>query len=291
MHFTPRITVLIASMLCVIPCFAQDDSTVFINGKWTESRVCRGVTLRQCHFDEGNLFGANEFVSVLVVSRGRRADVINSEAGTLERTTALTSKSGAVAAVNGSFFKMKAPYGANTYVRVDGEQTGVNASSGSTYTRKIKEAGSLALRGRKAEVIKAVSDDPEWEDCISAEDVLSAGPMLLVGGGCDAVENSSFNTARHPRTAAGVRKNGSKVFVVVDGRTNQSAGVSVPELQKIMLWLGCTDAINLDGGGSSAMVVKGEIVNHPCDNGAFDAAGERSVANAVVICAPKSKKK
>lgn len=274
-----------------MPSFAQDDSTAFINGKWTESRVCRGVTLRQCHFDEGNLFGANEFVSVLIVSRGRRMDVVNSEPQTLERTTALAAKSGAIAAVNGSFFKMKAPYGAATYVRVDGEQTGVNASSGSTYTRAIKEAGSLALKGRKATAVKAASEDPEWEDCIRAEDVLSAGPMLLVGGGCDSVVQASFNTARHPRTAAGVRKNGSKVFVVVDGRTKQSAGVSIPELQRIMLWLGCTDAINLDGGGSTTMVVNGEIVNHPCDNGKFDAAGERSVANAVVIGAPKSKKK
>ncbi|MCR5710669.1 MAG: phosphodiester glycosidase family protein, partial [Bacteroidales bacterium] len=47
--------------------------------------------------------------------------------------------------------------------------------------------------------------------------------------------------------------------------------------------LGCRDAINLDGGGSTTMVVSGRIVNHPCDNRKFDPAGERSVANAICI--------
>jgi len=55
------------------------------------------------------------------------------------------------------------------------------------------------------------------------------------------------------------------------------------ELQQIMAALGCRDAINLDGGGSTTMVVRDAVINHPSDNGQFDADGERRVANAIVI--------
>jgi exopolysaccharide biosynthesis protein len=50
-----------------------------------------------------------------------------------------------------------------------------------------------------------------------------------------------------------------------------------------MSWLGCRDALNLDGGGSSTMVFDGNIVNHPSDNKKFDHQGERVVANAIVV--------
>jgi exopolysaccharide biosynthesis protein len=87
----------------------------------------------------------------------------------------------------------------------------------------------------------------------------------------------------------GTKADGTVVLFVVDGRAAESAGMSIPELQKTMRWLGCVDAINLDGGGSSAMYVKGEpfdgVVSYPSDNKKFDHAGEREVANAVLLIA------
>ncbi|MBQ5435486.1 MAG: phosphodiester glycosidase family protein, partial [Bacteroidales bacterium] len=109
------------------------------------------------------------------------------------------------------------------------------------------------------------------------------GPMLLVGGECEPVTKDGFNTARHPRTAVGRRTDGTVVLVVADGRNELAAGLTMAELQQVMAALGCRDAINLDGGGSTAMVVRGQVVNHPCDNKQFDAAGERRVANAIVV--------
>ena len=76
---------------------------------------------------------------------------------------------------------------------------------------------------------------------------------------------------------------GTVVFVVVDGRLPEAAGVSTTELSLIMSWLGCRDALNLDGGGSSTMVFDGNVVNHPSDNKKFDHQGERVVANAIVV--------
>ncbi|MBQ7575983.1 MAG: phosphodiester glycosidase family protein [Bacteroidales bacterium] len=273
---------LLLLMMMPIGASAQDDSTTFINGKWSELYVTSGVRLRQCHFTEKSLFGANEFVSVLIVAPRKRIAVAESAPGTLEKTSEIAAKQKAVAAVNGSFFRMKAPYGPTTYVRIDGKFSGID-NEGSSRKRDQFESGCLAITGRKAVVAKALSKELDWEDGIEAEDILSSGPLLISGGVPEVFKDVKFNTNRHPRTAVGILPDGSKVFVVVDGRSSKSQGVTIGEMQKIMMWLGCTDALNLDGGGSSTMVVRGKIVNHPCDNKAFDSEGERSVANAIII--------
>ncbi|MBO4570346.1 MAG: phosphodiester glycosidase family protein [Bacteroidales bacterium] len=274
--------ILTALLLLPLTAAAQDDSTAFKEGPWYEITVAQGVSLSQCHFSEKNLFGANEFISVLTIAPRKRIAVVESEPGTLEKTSEMAKKHKAVAAVNGSFFKMKAPYGPTTYVRIGGKYKGID-NDGSSRKRDQFESGCLAVTGRKAIVAKALSKDLDWEDGIESDDLLSSGPLLISGGVCETFKDLKFNTNRHPRTAVGIKADGTKVFVVVDGRTSKSQGVTMEDIQKIMLWLGCTDALNLDGGGSSAMVVKGVIVNHPCDNKAFDAEGERSVANAIII--------
>jgi len=68
---------------------------------------------------------------------------------------------------------------------------------------------------------------------------------------------------RHPRTAVGRTAQGELVVVVVDGRQDASRGLSLDELAELMLELGCESALNLDGGGSSALVVLGERLNRP----------------------------
>jgi hypothetical protein len=96
----------------------------------------------------------------------------------------------------------------------------------------------------------------------------------------------SFSTTQHPRTAIGYNRNKTKLmFFVVDGRqAEHSIGMSLRELAKFMLDWDVYEAVNLDGGGSSTMYVRGEIVNKPSD-----ATGERSVTNAlVVLCKNKS---
>ena len=278
-----RLAILAAALLLMPSgASAQEDSTTFINGKWSELHVTSGVRLRQCHFTGKSLFGANEFVSVLIVAPRKRIDVAESTPGTLEKTSEIAAKEKAVAAVNGSFFRMKPPYGPTTYVRIDGKFRGID-NEGSARKRDQFESGCLAITGRKATVAKALSKDLDWEDGIEASDVLSSGPLLISGGIPEVFKDVKFNTNRHPRTAVGILDDGSKVFVVVDGRSSKSQGVTMEEIQKIMLWLGCTDAMNLDGGGSSSMVVRGKVVNHPCDNKAVDSDGERQVANALLI--------
>jgi exopolysaccharide biosynthesis protein len=82
----------------------------------------------------------------------------------------------------------------------------------------------------------------------------------------------------HPRTAAGYRKNGELVLLVVDGRQVNSRGVDLMELAIIMKDLDCIEAINLDGGGSSAMVVDGKLINRPSGT-----SSQREVMSAIAI--------
>lgn len=112
--------------------------------------------------------------------------------------------------------------------------------------------------------------------------VIGGYPVLLDGGvprgDLGVAERPSFAAARHPRTAVGFDSAGNLLWlVVVDGRqAPRSAGMSLPELADLLLALGAEEALNLDGGGSSAMSLRGRIVNRPSD-----ARGERTVANSL----------
>jgi hypothetical protein len=122
--------------------------------------------------------------------------------------------------------------------------------------------------------------------------VLGPGPRLLRAGriavsatveGFDPPQAPdffrSFVTGRNPRTLAGVRQDGTLLLVTVDGRRpGWSAGMTLTEAARLMRSLGATDALNLDGGGSSTMVVRGEVVNRPSDR-----VGERPVSNGLFV--------
>ncbi|GJQ61505.1 MAG: hypothetical protein SCALA702_05580 [Melioribacteraceae bacterium] len=91
----------------------------------------------------------------------------------------------------------------------------------------------------------------------------------------------------NPRTAVGFNKERNKVYIVaVDGRNvNISAGIPLLDLAAFMKGLGCYEAVNLDGGGSTTMTVRDEIVNHPSD-----ATGERPVHNFLYVAANDAQK-
>ena len=107
--------------------------------------------------------------------------------------------------------------------------------------------------------------------------VVGGGPRILSAGrvavaaraeGFAPVQSflQSFVAGRQPRTLAGVRADGTLLLVTVDGRApGWSAGMTLPESARLMRSLGARDALNLDGGGSSTMTVRGEVVNRPSD--------------------------
>ncbi len=114
---------------------------------------------------------------------------------------------------------------------------------------------------------------------------LIGGTPRLIRNGVRSVEweaesvGSSFTYDRHPRTAVGFSEDSSKVYLfTVDGRqVGYSVGMSLFELADYMLEWEIYQAVNLDGGGSTTMVVEGDVVNSPSDG------TERSVANALMV--------
>jgi exopolysaccharide biosynthesis protein len=121
----------------------------------------------------------------------------------------------------------------------------------------------------------------QWD---RAENIFSGTPQLISRGRIDianALEGNAekFVTDRHPRTAIAKGKDGRILLVVVDGRQpNYSTGMSLMSLAEVLLEFGAVEAINLDGGGSSAMVLEGKLINRPSDAG-----GERAVSDALLV--------
>lgn len=117
----------------------------------------------------------------------------------------------------------------------------------------------------------------------TAVQVLSFGPGLISNGTIlvDSNDEVDQSMTSNPRTAIGIIDANHYVFVVSDGRTSASTGLTLLELATFMESLGVSDAYNLDGGGSSTMVFNGSVVNNPTTNG--KTISERSVSDIVYI--------
>ena len=122
-------------------------------------------------------------------------------------------------------------------------------------------------------------------ESIKVDEAVSGGPRILRAGKISVEileegQRAGFDKERHPRTAIGYTKDRRfLIMVVVDGRqSGYSRGVDLYKLAGLMKEFGCHEAMNLDGGGSSTMVIHNRVVNRPSD-----ADGPRPVANALLI--------
>jgi exopolysaccharide biosynthesis protein len=157
----------------------------------------------------------------------------------------------------------------------NGSPVGVKAGS---IVLSAKTSGRGAtfvqnLRGHRVRVGWR-ADSPGVLDIVSGNaTILSHGKVRYATSCTKSICN------RNPRTAIGVTANDRVVMMVVDGRTSASVGFTLHRLGEWMRRMGAVDAINLDGGGSATMWIKGKgVVNHPTDS-----TGERPVSNAVVV--------
>jgi hypothetical protein len=161
----------------------------------------------------------------------------------------------------------------------------------------IPERGAvLAGRGNSADLVRALKPGGVVTLAFNQPGVTRArfatgGVPAIVRGGKPLSEadmakrpmKEGFIRAKHPRTAIGWAK-GKLVLVVVDGRSKESLGIDLPALADLMVSLGCTEAMNLDGGGSTTMWVSGAgVVNTPSDRDKEGNPVERPRGSAVVI--------
>lgn len=200
---------------------------------------------------------------------------------TLMQPTKIAAREGFDLVVNGDFFRargVKDAEGTNSAFRAAqwSAVTGPAVSNGRVWSTSNSKRPSLVVRKNGKVAIETLAK-PGLED----REVVSGNTMLVKDGKTVAHENK----VRHPRTVVGINADETKlVIVVVDGRKPGVAiGMNYDELAAEMIRLGCNDALNLDGGGSSVMAVrdpaKGDfrILNQPTDG------RERAVANVLGI--------
>lgn len=286
-----RKTLLLPLLLLCIACTAQvdysNDSLRVVNAEWSVDTL-EGFYLKRYHFGEGALFCSAQNLCLIEIPAKSHRRLAFTYDTLLTDVPTLADRNNAYAAVNGSFFDMDLG-NPICYLRIDGNRIGENTpGKNDSINRKYYQYASIALRnGRPALVVP--DSNRLWEDGMKDSNVMTSGPMLLIGGSPTPMrDDRTFVTNRHNRTALGVKADGTTILLVADGRFKHKAeGLSLPELQRIMRWLGCTDAINLDGGGSTTMYVHDRphdgVVNYPSDNRNYDHEGQRPVSNAILV--------
>ncbi len=214
------------------------------------------------------------------------ADVVLESAGSLktaladssygrnikEATSVTAQNVNAVLAVNGDF------YGARSsgYVIRNGVLYRSSSAGEEQEDLVISAAGDFSIIKEGQTSAQALLDG-------GAQQVLSFGPGLIENGAVTVSESDEVgrSKASNPRTALGQIDSLHYVFVVSDGRTNESTGLSLYQLAEFMQSLGVQTAYNLDGGGSSTMYYNGSVINNPTTDGST--IKERSVSDIVYI--------
>jgi exopolysaccharide biosynthesis protein len=186
-----------------------------------------------------------------------------------EKTSTIASSVDAILAVNGDY------YGAQRSGYVIRNGVLYRSQSGGGEDLVIYADGSFGIVSENEVTAESLIENGAWN-------VLSFGPALIENGVVSVSENDEVGRAMasNPRTAIGVVDDLHYVFVVSDGRTGASEGLSLYELALFMESLGVQTAYNLDGGGSSSMVFLGNLVNEPVNG---RRSSERSVSDIVYI--------
>ena len=188
----------------------------------------------------------------------------------VEKTSVTAEKVNAILAINGDYYGV--------------QRQGFVLKNGKIY-RSISNSNEdlVIYSDGKWEIIDENNTDLENLLNNGAYNVLSFGPALINNSSVSVSTNDEVDKARrdNPRTAIGKINDNHYVFVVSDGRTTESTGLSLYQLAIFMKSLGCSVAYNLDGGGSSTMYFNGEVINNPTSG--HGGIKERSVSDIVYI--------
>lgn len=265
--------------------FAQNDSLAVIKADWMKHKVSSGVLLKTFLFKK-TLFNSNQNVSVLEIKpRKNLLFDLGYDPQKLFITGDFGKNSNALAALNGTFFDI-ANGGSVDFIRSDGKIINENRL-GKNGKRASHQESALIFNNGKLGIGKW-DGKQDWEKSLEGEDIMVSGPLLILNQKVEKLDTAiSFNKTRHPRSAVAITENKRVLLITVDGRNENSAGMSLFELTKLITWLNANDAINLDGGGSTTLwlnnYMKTGVVNFPSDNKMWDHEGQRRVANVVLL--------
>ncbi len=288
---------------------SKKDSIAFVNAVWDITDLGRGA---EAMYAQIPMFYSTQSICIVKYPAKKfRTEILHRPGEQAGKTSEIAKETGAVFALNGSYFhvKQRTP---SVYLRER------NAQLGHTHpTELYRVNGLLGVRDRRGKkvCIESVADTTLYDSVSRGwTSAVASGPVLIRDGkivvplltgdkpSCanagaavngkkpkDGIKadysSSQFYDKRHPRTVFGTDDKGNAYLVVIDGRfKGQADGASIHEAAYICHLLGMTDAINLDGGGSSTLwTEKTGVLNHPYDNKKFDHEGERSVPNLIAV--------
>ena len=235
-----------------------------------------------------NVFGSVQTISMVRFPMSEHTlSIYESDGPNANVVSSLGEASGAIAAINASFFDRNVY--PTDFVKDDGKVICTFPAKGASRSN-----GMLRIKDKKGKSIDILTVADSMGTVKAAKgwyEAIVSGPILLQDGQAVDYSNDTkrfsgtFHGRRHPRTLMGYTKDGWVYFIVVDGRFyRQGEGMTIPELQTLCKFLGLYEAMNFDGGGSSTLWTNEfGVINHPFDNRTFDHKGERRVPNALIV--------
>ena len=233
------------------------------------------------HIETDTLFNSNQNINLLILDKAYLS-VYNLDfayqTSELLKTSQIAVNRNARAAINGGFFDMDTG-GSVTYFEI-GDSV-ISRTRPSELKWAVPDSlanGALILNKDHILEIESANREQFYKESTREIFVMICGPLLISDSLAQKLPDMKFADVRHPRTCVGITSE-SIIFITIDGRTERAEGMNLTEVQEFLLELGCVDAINLDGGGSTSMWIKEKgLVNIPSDK-----TGERPVANALLI--------
>jgi exopolysaccharide biosynthesis protein len=276
---------LAALMFIACTGFSQSQSINNIED-WNSKQVQENITWRSRYFKD--LFGSKQYINLLDIDLNDTSikPFIAWQDTVLLTTHEMAEREKAVAAVNGNFFHTKNG-GSVCFLKINGKiiDTSRTDLSDHLFLNELDDAAIVIDQKGKMGIISCPAAG--WKSATQIPTIISAGPPLIIKGQNVKFIPHTFNDKRFSRTGAGLTKNNHLLLITVDGNSEQSAGMTIAEFAQIFKAFNCINAINLDGGGSTTMWIKGQpdsgIVSHPTDNKKFDHYGERKIANAIIL--------
>lgn len=285
------------------------DSLAFVNAQWKVTELERGA---QAMYAQVSMFNSVQSISVVKYpAKNFKTQILHRPGETACTPSAAGKELGAAAVMNGGYFHVKERIPSVFFK--NGKET-----LGYTHPTELYRVNGLFgfkdKKGQKMEIVYCPDSLGYASATKKMKSAMATGPLLILddeivvpvlmgdkadGDNVAAMEaeqkagskirthytSAQFYDRRHPRTAIGTDDEGNIYLVVIDGRfKGQADGASIFETAFICHLLGMTDAINLDGGGSSALWAEETgVINHPRDNKKFDHEGERVVPNLIVV--------
>jgi len=235
--------------------------------------------------------GKLDFKAAMVLPSSERVELNGLNEETLENSLVLYTDDAAFALAKSPCLYLQVSLPDNRWTPTTKKKVTAVAFYEDRDQIEVQPGGAiLAARGAKAILLRKIKPGEKFDielettgfDWKAIDQVVGGGPFLLrdklpITDSEAQGFREGFYKNRHPRTAIGRTAKNEILLIIVDGRQDMSVGCSIAELTEIAARLGCVDAINLDGGGSSTINLFGLTLNRPSDG------QERKIANAVLL--------